>query len=110
MLTIIKAVHTAIYAVMVAAIFDIQLYCGISRMLNILLALSIGLVGLEAAVFMGNGMRCPLTDLAQQYGDPKGYVAYTFLPAWLASHTFSVFTSLFVLGLLLVGLRLVTRR
>jgi hypothetical protein len=46
MLTTIKAVHTAIYAVMVAAIFYV-LYCGIIGTLHVLLALSIGLVGLE---------------------------------------------------------------
>ena len=46
MLTTVKAVHTAIYAVMVAAIFYV-LYCGVTGTLNVLLAVSIGLVGLE---------------------------------------------------------------
>jgi len=46
MLTTIKAVHTAIYAVMAAAIFYV-LCCGITGTLNVLLAVSIGLVGLE---------------------------------------------------------------
>jgi hypothetical protein len=105
MLTTIKTVHTAIYAVMVAAIFYV-IYCGITGTLNVLLAVSIGLVGLEGAVFFGNGRKCPLTALAKQYGDPKGYVGDVFLPEWLAQRTFSVFTSMFVVGLLLVVLRL----
>jgi hypothetical protein len=105
MLKTIKAVHTAIYAVMVAAIFYV-LYCGITGTLNVLLALSIGLVGLEGVVFFVNGRKCPLTALAKQYGDPKGYVGDLFCPEWLSRRTFSIFTSLFVLGLLLVAFRL----
>jgi hypothetical protein len=54
MLTTIKAVHTAIYAVMVAAILYI-LYCGTSGTLNVLMPVSIGLVALERAAFFGNG-------------------------------------------------------
>jgi hypothetical protein len=105
MLTTIKALHTAIYAVMVAAIFYV-IYCGISGTLNVLLAVSVGLVALEGAVFFGNGRKCPLTALAKQCGDPKGYVGDLFCPEWLADRTFSIFTSLFVIGLLLVGFRL----
>ena len=107
MLTTIKAIHTAIYAVMVAAIFHV-LYCGITGTVNVLLAVSIGLVGLEAAVFLGNGRKCPLTALAKQYGDPMGYVGDLFCPEWLARRTFSIFTSLFAIGLLLVLVRLLT--
>jgi hypothetical protein len=43
MLTAIKALHTAIYALMVAAILYV-LYCGVSGTMNVLLAVSIGLV------------------------------------------------------------------
>ena len=107
MLTVIKALHTAIYAVMVAAILYI-LYCGITGTLSLLLAVSIGLVALEGAVFLGNGRKCPLTALAQRYGDPEGYVGDIFLPEWLARRTFSVFSSLSVLGLLLVAIRLLS--
>jgi hypothetical protein len=107
MLTAIKCIHTAIYAVMVAAIFYI-LYCGLTRTLNVLLAASIGIVGVEAAVFLGNGRTCPLTVLAKKYGDPRGYVGDIFLPEWLAERTFSIFTSLFVIGLLIVVLRLLS--
>ncbi len=107
-LVAIKAVHTALYGVMVAAIFYI-LYCGITGTMNVLLAASIGLVALEGVVFFGNGRKCPLTVLAQRYGDPKGYVGDIFLPEWLARRTFLIFTSLSVIGLLLVALRFVTQ-
>lgn len=109
MLTVIKALHTVIYAVMVAAIFYV-IYCGITGTLNVLLAGSVGLVGLEGAVFFGNGRRCPLTKLARRYGDPKGYVGDLFCPEWLSRRTFAIFTSLFVVGLILVLFRLLSAR
>ena len=109
MLTTIKTVHTAIYAVMVAAIFYI-LYCGIAGILNAQLAVSIGLVSLEGAVFFGNNRKCPLTALAKRYGDPRGYVGDLYCPEWLSRRTFSIFTSLFVLGLLLVTFRFLSSK
>jgi hypothetical protein len=107
MLTLIKSIHTALYAVMVAAIFYI-LYCGITGTLDTLLAISIGLICLEGVIFFGNGRKCPLTVLAKRYGDPKGYVGDLFCPHWLASRTFVIFTSLFVVGLLLVVFRMLS--
>jgi|WetSurMetagenome_2_1015567.scaffolds.fasta_scaffold872130_1 hypothetical protein len=109
MLTAIKVLHTAIYALMVAAIFFI-LYCGITGTRNLMLAISIGLICLEGAVFFGNGRMCPLTNLAKKYGDPKGYVGDLFCPEWLSRRTFSVFTTLFLIGLVLVAIRLVMER
>jgi hypothetical protein len=107
-LTFIKALHTAIYAVMVAAILYV-LYCGVTGTLNVLLVVSVGLVGLEGVVFLGNGRKCPLTDLARMYGDPKGYVGDLFCPEWLARRTFSISTSQFVIGLPLVAARQLSR-
>jgi len=107
MLTAIKTLHTAICAAMVAAIFY-ALYCGVTGRLNVLLAVSIGLVGLEGAIFFGNGRKCPLTFLAKRYGDPKGHVGDLVCPEWLSNRTFSIFTSLFTVGLVLVLVRLLT--
>ena len=109
MLTAIKIHHTAIYAVMVAAIF-FTLYCGITGTVNVMLWASIGLICLEGVVFFGNGRRCPLTNLAKKYGDPKGYVGDLFCPEWLSRRTFSVFTTLFLIGVVLVGIRLIWAR
>jgi hypothetical protein len=108
MLTAIKALHTVVYAVMVVAIFYV-LYCGISGTLNIKLAVAVGLVALEGVVFFGNGRKCPLTRLAQRYGDPKGYVGDLFCPEWLSRRTFSIFTTIFCIALLLVTFRLISK-
>ncbi len=53
--------------------------------------------------------KCPLTALAQHYANPKGYVGDVFLPEWLARRTFLIFTSLSVIGLLLVLVRVLSR-
>jgi hypothetical protein len=97
----VKAVHTLIYAVMVAAIVYI-LYCGVTDTTGTLLFVAIGLVTVEAIVFLGNGRRCPLTTLAQRLGDRTGHVGDTFLPERCTRYTFGVFGSLFVVGLALV--------
>jgi hypothetical protein len=109
MLTAIKAAHTIIYGVMVAAIFYV-LYCGITGIVDVMLGMSIGLVCLEGVVFFSNGRKCPLTNLAQRYGDPKGYVGDLFCPKWLSRRTFSIFTTLFLIGLMLVVFRLISVR
>jgi hypothetical protein len=94
-------VHTLIYAVMVAAILYI-LYCGLTETTGTPLFVAIGLVTVEAIIFLGNGRRCPLTTVAQRLGDPTGHVGDTFLPERWTQYTFRVFGSLFVLGLVLV--------
>jgi hypothetical protein len=109
MLTAIKLLHTTIYALMVAAIVY-TLYCGITGTFSIILWASIGLICLEGVIFFGNGRTCPLTNLARKYGDSKGYVGDLFCPQWLSDRTFSIFTTLFLIGLVLVAIRLIAGR
>ena len=78
-LAIVKWVHTVIYVTMSSAILYI-LFCGIVNRWDDLLKVSIALLTVEVIVFAGNGMRCPLTDLAVRYGAPTGHVGDTFLP------------------------------
>ena len=100
-LSVVKSTHTFIYIVMASATLYV-LFCGLAARRDPLLAVAIGLVLLEGAVFLGNGMRCPLTELAQRYGDPKGYVGDTLFPEACTRYTFRVFGSLFAIGVVLV--------
>jgi hypothetical protein len=100
-LRVVKTTHSLIYVVMASATFYV-FYCGLVGRQDPYLAVAIGLVLLEGAVFFGNGMRCPLTELAQRYGDPKGYVGDTLFPEACTRYTFRVFGSLFAIGLTLV--------
>ena len=72
-----------------------------------MLWVSIGLICLEGVIFLGNGRVCPLTNLAKNYEDPKGYVGDLFCPQWLFDRTFSIFTTLFFIGLVWVAVRLI---
>ena len=109
MLTLIKTVHTIIYATMVTAVFY-TLYSGITGQLTLWTAVSVGVVALECVVFVANGFHCPLTQWARKYGAPKGYVGETFLPERLSNILLRTFAVLFVVGLVLVLIRLAQAR
>jgi hypothetical protein len=98
-LRLVRFTHTAIFVVMMAAVFYID-YCGLAGRTDVVFLAAIGLIVLEGLVFFGNGARCPLTEMAQRYGATKGYVFDSFFPERWTRYTVPVFTSLFVLGLL----------
>lgn len=107
MLGAIRFVHTFIYLVMSVAVLTI-IYCGIVDRIDWLLWASLGLVVVECVVFVGNGMVCPLTNMAKAHGAEKGYVFDAFIPERLTRLTVPTFGSLFALGLVLVAWRLLT--
>ena len=98
MLTAIRSVHTLIYVVMAVSVFTI-IYCGIVDRIDALLWVSLGLVFAECVVFVGNGMVCPLTNMAKAHGAEKGYVFDAFLPERMTRWTPLVFGTLFAIGL-----------
>jgi hypothetical protein len=105
-LALVRALHTAIYLVLAAGTCFV-LYAGITGYRGVWLNGALVLVTIEGVVFVGNGMKCPLTAVAQRYGAEKGYVSDTFLPERLARHTFRFFGTLLVAGLLLIVIRMV---
>jgi hypothetical protein len=104
MLAAVKTVHTAIYAVQIAATLYI-LGAGVTGRRRRHLGVAFALVTVESLVFFGNGRRCPLTALAQEYGDPKGYVGDSWFSERCTRHNFGAFASLLVLGTGLVVIR-----
>lgn len=60
----VKIVRTVIYSTTAAAIFY-TLYSEITKTYDHLLSASLGVIVVEYAVFLGNGMRCPLAVLAK---------------------------------------------
>ena len=103
-LQLVRSAHTLIYAVMVAAI-GVLLYAGVSGYAGRWLWVSLGLLAIEAVVFFGNGMRCPLTAVAVHYGAEKGHAFDTLLPERFTRYTFRVFGSLTAIGVVLMALR-----
>jgi hypothetical protein len=103
-LAIVRAVHTAIYLVMAASTF-ILLYAGITGKSGVWLWTVMVLLGIEVVVFVGNGMKCPLTAIAVRYGATTGHVFDTFLPERITRYTFRFFGTVMVIGLLLLAAR-----
>ena len=103
-LTAVRAVHTTIYLVMATSTFVI-LYAGLTGASGAWLWVALGLVGVESAVFLGNGLKCPLTAVAVKYGAGNGALFDTFLPERITRHTFHVFGPLILLAAALLALR-----
>jgi hypothetical protein len=98
----VRCAHTLIYLVMAAATV-LVLFAGVTGATGRWLQISIGLVLIEATVFIGCGMRCPLTAVAVRYGARHDGPWDTFFPERCTRHTLTVFGPMMVVG---VGLLL----
>ncbi len=103
----IKIVHTVIWAFFVVAIFYI-LYAGIWDKLNLYVFIAIGLVVVEGLVLLAFKWRCPLTVLGLKYTEDTETGFDIFLPKWLAKNNKTIFTTIYVIGVILVIYRLCT--
>jgi hypothetical protein len=101
-LTLIRAVHTAIYVVMASSSL-IVLYAGLTGAHGAWLWVASGLVAIESLIFAASGLKCPLTAIAVKYGATKDRAYDTFLPERLTRHTFAVFGPLILLGFVLLA-------
>jgi hypothetical protein len=101
-LTMVRAVHTVIYMVMATSTF-VVLYAGATGAMGAWLWLAAALVGVESAVFLGNGFKCPLTAVAARHGAGDG--ADTFLPERITRYTFRVFGPLILIAAALIAVR-----
>jgi len=103
-LAFVRGVHTVIYLVMATSTF-VLVFAGITGADGWWLWAALALLGVEVIVFVGNGMRCPLTALAVRSGAERGHVFDTFLPERATRYTFQFFTTVMVVGLVLLALR-----
>ncbi|MET6990168.1 hypothetical protein [Sediminicola arcticus] len=105
MLLAIRISHTLIWLFFVIIIFYV-LYSGITNTINVLTWICIGLVIGEGIVLLIFKMYCPLTILARKHSDSKKDNFDIFLPNWLAKYNKVIFTTLFIIGLGLVLIRI----
>jgi hypothetical protein len=101
MLTLIKLLHTFVWAVMASATLYI-LYAGVTNTFNTTLVVSILLLTLETLVLLFNKWRCPLTPLAEKYTSERTSNFDIYLPRSLATYNKQIFGTLFIFGVLLV--------
>ncbi len=105
-LLVIKLIHTLIWAFFVLVIFYI-LYSGITNRINLFTWIAVGVILGEGIVLLVFRMFCPLTLIARKYSDSKKDNFDIFLPNWLAKHNKLIFTSIFLVGLIIVLIRLI---
>ncbi|TDQ16421.1 hypothetical protein DFQ04_2539 [Algoriphagus boseongensis] len=101
----IKVGHTIIWAFLVGVIFYV-LYSGISNQVTLFTWIGIAMIiaeGLTLAIFK---MHCPLTVWARKYSDSTRENFDIFLPEWLAKYNKLIFTTIFLIGFLLVLYRI----
>lgn len=103
-LVAIKTIHTIIWAFFASMVFY-TFYAGISNKVDIYAWIAIGFVLLESAVLVVFKWYCPLTIVARKYSDSTKDNFDIYLPNWLAKHNKTIFTIIFVIGLILVLIR-----
>ncbi|WP_424364801.1 hypothetical protein [Maribacter sp.] len=103
-LFVIKLVHTLIWLFFVLVIFYI-LYSGITDHINSFTWIAIGLVILEGIVLLLFKMFCPLTLVARKYSTSKKDNFDIFLPNWLARYNKKIFTTIYLISVLIVLVR-----
>lgn len=97
----IKLLHTFIWTFFVIVIFYV-LFSGITGKINTYTWVGIALVIGEGLVLLIFKMFCPLTILARKYSDSNKDNFDIFLPNWLAKNNKLIFTTLYLIGLVLV--------
>ena len=105
-LFLIKILHTIIWVLFVAVIFYI-VYSGITDTVTTYTWIGIGVILGEGLVLLLFKMYCPLTVIARKYSDSQQHNFDIFLPNWLAKYNKLIFTSIFILGVLLVLYRVI---
>ncbi len=100
----IKITHTLIWIFFVFVIFYI-VYSGISNQINSYTWIAIGLVFGEGIILALFKMFCPLTVLARKYSKSTKDNFDIFLPNWLARYNKIIFTTIYLIGLIIVLIR-----
>ena len=103
MLTLIKALHTLVWAIFVLCILGI--FVAAQQEKFRLAIILIGVVMGEVAVLVANRMRCPLTGVAAHYTPDRAENFDIYLPLWLAKYNKEIFGTLFALGIVYTVIR-----
>ena len=109
LLTAIKTTHTMIWLSVELAMAYL-LFTGLTRRSGRSVAAAGIVVAGESLVYLANGARCPLTQLAESVGTEHGSVTDIFLPSWLARNLPAIHVPLVALVAILHGRALLERR
>jgi len=105
-LNIVKTIHSIIWVFFNLVIFYLY-YAVITNKINRWVWICIGIIILEGFVLIVFKRICPVTLIARRYSDSKKDNFDIFLPVWLAKQNKLIYTTLFVIVLLMLGFRLI---
>jgi hypothetical protein len=105
-LAMVRFVHNLVYVVMTVSVFA-MLYAGITGARGWWLTLALVFALGEAAVYVVNGMSCPLTQIARRNGagPDEGYALDTWISPRAAGIMFKSLTAVGLVGLVLIAVR-----
>ncbi len=106
-LVIVKIIHTAIWVFFTLVIFYL-FYAVISNKIDKWVWICIGCILVEAIVLLVFRRMCPITLIARKYSNSTKDNFDIFLPNWLAKYNKLIYTTLFVLIIILLIYRLIT--
>ncbi len=86
------------------------LYAGFAGRSDRRAGVAAAVVTSESLIFVGNGLRCPMTQLAERIGAEKGSVTDIYLPDWFARNLPAIHVPLILLAVLLHARNLRGRR
>lgn len=96
-LTLIRALHTLVWAGFVACIIGMPLAAALEKF-TVATWLAVIVAG-EVCVLALNHWHCPLTAIAARYTTDRRPNFDIWLPQWIALHNQHIFGSLYALGL-----------
>lgn len=99
-LVAIKIVHTLAWF-SIESCMAYLLYAGLARRSDRRAGVAAAVVAGESLIFVGNGLRCPMTQLAERIGAGKGSVTDIYLPDWFARNLPAIHVPLIALAILL---------
>lgn len=104
-LNTIKFIHTIVWIFFNGVIFYLY-YAIIKNKIDIRVWVCIGVVLLEGIILAIFKRSCPITIIAQKYSDSTKDNFDIFLPNWLAKYNKLIYTSLFMVSLVILLLRM----
>ena len=100
-LHIIKSIHTIIWVFFNVVLFYL-LYSVLLNRIDHMVWLGIGLILAEGIVLLVFNNKCPLTIIASRYTRSTKDNFDIYLPNWLAKHNKLIYTTLFLLIILIL--------
>ena len=94
----VKLLHTVMWAFFAGCIVALPIVATARRFQ--LAFLLICVVGVEVLVLVANGLKCPLTRVAERYTEERQDNFDIYLPLWLARYNKHIFGALYILGII----------